>query len=124
MSSDSEEETMESEGRQSNPTVEASTISAGVTGRGVEDALHESQMYLLVSACSDPALLPELLSELSFLHLRPDEYPTFLEHVANFHGRAESVEIPASVMRDLSKSLRGHFCKYPIALYCLLWGMC
>ena len=115
MSSDSDEENVVSGSRQSNATIEASTVSAGVTGRGVEDALHASQLYSLVSTCSDPILLPELLSELSFLHLRPDEYPAFLEYVASFHSRAESMEVPASVMRDMSKFLRGHFCKYPIS---------
>ena len=85
---------------------------SGQRGRAVEEALNESQLYSLISTCSDPVLLPELLSEVSFLHLRPDEYPSFLEHVANFHGRAEALEVPASVMRDLSKFLRGHFCKY------------
>ena len=107
---------MESGGLQSNPTAETSTVSAGVTGRGVEEALHESQLYSLVSACSDPALLPELLSELSFLHLRLDEYSAFLEHVADFHSRADPVEVPTSVMRNMSKFLRGRFCKHPISV--------
>ena len=116
MSSDSCEENVESEGVPSNPTVETSTVSAGVTGRGVEDAVQASQLYSLVSTCSDPVLLPELLSELSFLHLRCDEYPAFLEYLAAFHSRAEPVDVPASVMRDMSRFLRGHFCKYPVSI--------
>ena len=50
----------------------------------MDEALNESQLYSLLSTCSDPVLLPELLSEVSFLHLTPDEYPAFLEHVAIF----------------------------------------
>ena len=122
MSSDSCEENVESEGVTSNPTADASTVSAGVSGRGVEDAVQASQLYSLVSTCSDPVLLPELLSELSFLHLRSDEYPALLEYIAAFHSRADPLDVPASVMRDMSKFLRGHFCKYPVSMSYLLRG--
>ena len=44
MSSDSDEENVASGGCESNPTAEASTVSAGVTGRGVEDAVQSSQL--------------------------------------------------------------------------------
>ena len=112
MSSDDEEESEEPVSRPSGSEAVVSTVSDGQTGRALEDALQETQLYSLIATCSDPVLIPELLSELSFLHLRPDEYPFFLEHVAAFHGRMEAVEVPVSVMRDLSKFLRGHFCKY------------
>ena len=122
MSSDTEDENVESGGRQSEPYAQWSTVSIGLTGRAVEEALKESQLSSLVPACSDPALLPELLCEVSFLHLRPDEYLVFLEHVANFHGRADALTVPASVMRDLSKFLRGLFCKYLVTLIFRLGG--
>ena len=103
MSSEWEENNDESVPDQSETvTEETSELVMGAV-RSAEEAFNESQLFSLVSACSNPGLLLELLSEVGYLHLRPDEYPVFLEHVAAFHRRMEAGKIPASVLCDFAK---------------------